>query len=115
MGGHRSILDNSVQFTDFAPIEIDDQRRQKIRRAQGLQHLLMSINTSDDRIKRSNYSYIINLQKYFHLIIPVLLMAIALNSVIRWSTSVSPVCLKTSLLMFTHSFLLLRSLCWFLG
>ena len=85
MKGFRSILDNSVQFTDFAPVEIDDQRRQKIRRAQGLQRLLMSINTSDDKIKRSNYSYIIKRQRYFHLIIPVLLLAIALNSVIRWS------------------------------
>ena len=85
MGGYRSIFDNSVQFTDFAPIEVDDQRRQKIRRAQGLQHFLMNINPRDDRIKRSNYSYIIKRQKYFHLIIPVLLMAISLNSVIRWS------------------------------
>ena len=85
MKGFRSILDNSVQFTDFAPVEIDDQRRQKIRRAQGLQRLLMSINTNDDRIKRSDYSYIIKRQRYFHLIIPVLLLAISLNSVIRWS------------------------------
>ena len=36
--------------------------------------------------KRSDYSYIIKRQpRYFHLIIPVLLLAISLNSVIRWS------------------------------
>lgn len=85
LGGYRSILDNSVQFTDFAPLGIEDQRRQKIRRAQGLQRLLISLNPKDNRIKHSDYSYIIKRQKYFHLIIPVLLLVISLNSVLRWS------------------------------
>ena len=83
--GLRSIFDSQAKFTDFAPSTIDGQRRQKIRRAQGLQTMLMTVAKQNKLVKRGKYSMIFSYQRYLHLTAPLLLFLAGLSAIIRWT------------------------------
>ena len=83
--GLRTIFDSEAKFTDFAPSTIDGQRRQKIRRAQGLQTMLMTIPKQNKLVKSGKYSMIFRYQKYLHLTAPMMLFFAGISAVIRWT------------------------------
>ena len=83
--GLRTIFDSEAKFTDFAPSTIDGQRRQKIRRAQGLQTMLMTIPKQNKLVKSGKYSTIFRYQRYLHLTAPIMLFFAGISAVIRWT------------------------------
>ena len=83
--GLRTIFDSEAKFTDFAPSTIDGQRRQKIRRAQGLQTMLMTIPKQNKLVKSGKYSMIFRYQRYFHLTAPLMLFFAGISAIIRWT------------------------------
>jgi hypothetical protein len=83
--GLRTIFDSEAKFTDFAPITIDGQRRQKIRRAQGLQTMLMTIPKQNQLVKSGRYSMIFRYQRYLHLTAPMMLFFAGISAIIRWT------------------------------
>ena len=83
--GLRTIFDSEAKFTDFAPSTIDGQRRQKIRRAQGLQTILMTLPKQNKLVKSGKYSMIFRYQRYLHLTAPVMLFFAGISAVIRWT------------------------------
>ena len=83
--GLRTIFDSEAKFTDFAPSTIDGQRRQKIRRAQGLQTMLMTIPKQNKLVKSGKYSMIFRYQRYLHLTAPMMLFFAGISAVIRWT------------------------------
>ena len=83
--GLRTIFDSEAKFTDFAPSTIDGQRRQKIRRAQGLQKMLMTIPKQNKLVKSGKYSMIFSYQRYLHLTAPLLLFLAGISAIIRWT------------------------------
>ena len=83
--GLRTIFDSEAKFTDFAPSTIDGQRRQKIRRAQGLQKMLMTIPKQNKLVKSGKYSMIFRYQRYLHLTAPMMLFFAGISAVIRWT------------------------------
>ena len=83
--GLRTIFDSEAKFTDFAPSTIDGQRRQKIRRAQGLQTMLMTIPKQNKLVNSGKFSSIIRYQKYLHLTAPLLIFSAGISAVIRWT------------------------------
>ena len=85
IGGLRSIFDSEASFTDFAPSTIEDQRRQKIRRAQGLQNMLKRFSHQQKIPNEGNFAEIFKAQYYLHLTAPMILFQIAITSIIRWS------------------------------
>jgi len=83
--GLRTIFDSEAKFSDFAPSTIDGQRRQKIRRAQGLQTMLMTVPKHNKLVKSGKYSMIFRYQRYFHLTAPLLLFFAGVSAIIRWT------------------------------
>ena len=83
--GLRTIFDSEAKFTDFAPSTIDGQRRQKIRRAQGLQTMLMTIPKQNELVKSGKYSMIFRYQRYLHLTAPLMLFFAGISAIIRWT------------------------------
>ena len=83
--GLRAIFDSEAKFSDFAPSTIDGQRRQKIRRAQGLQTMLMTIPKQNKLAKSGRYSMIFRYQRYFHLTAPMMLFFAGVSAIIRWT------------------------------
>ena len=84
-GGLRSIWDNQSKFTDFAPNTIEGQRRQKIRRAQGLQRMLKHLHKKVELTKGGKFSSIFRYQRYFHLTIPLILLLCGIVAIFRWT------------------------------
>ena len=84
IAGLRSILDANAAFTDFAPTTIEGQRRQKIRRAQGLQNLLHRFPKQHILPDDGDFSRIFRAQRHFHLVVPIMLFQIAIVTIIRW-------------------------------
>ena len=83
--GLRTIFDSEAKFTDFAPSTIDGQRRQKIRRAQGLQTMLMTIPKQNQLVNSGRYSMIFRYQRYLHLTAPMMLFFAGISAIIRWT------------------------------
>ena len=83
--GLRTIFDSQAKFTDFAPSTIDGQRRQKIRRAQGLQTMLMTVPKHNKLVNSGKYSMIFRYQRYLHLTAPFLLFFAGISAIIRWT------------------------------
>lgn len=83
--GLRAIFDSQAKFTDFAPSTIDGQRRQKIRRAQGLQTMLRNVSKQNKLVNRGKYSMIFSYQRYLHLTAPLLLFLAGISAIIRWT------------------------------
>ena len=84
IGGLRSVFDSEASFIDFAPSTIEGQRRQKIRRAQGLQNMLKRFSHQHKLPDEGRFAEIFNTQYYLHLTAPIILFQIAIASIIRW-------------------------------
>lgn len=84
-GGSRSILDEDASFIDFAPTTVEGQSRQKVRRAQGLQNILDKFPKQHELPEEGHFSTIFRTQKYFHLVVPMMLFQIAIVAIIRWT------------------------------
>ena len=84
-GGLRSILDEDASFIDFAPTTVEGQSRQKVRRAQGLQNILDKFPKQHELPEEGHFSTIFRTQRYFHLVVPMMLFQIAIVAIIRWT------------------------------
>lgn len=84
-GGSRSILDEDASFIDFAPTTVEGQSRQKVRRAQGLQNILDKFPKQHELPEEGHFSTIFRSQRYFHLVVPMMLFQIAIVAIIRWT------------------------------
>tara|TARA_B100000941_G_scaffold274437_1_gene235582 strand:+ start:111 stop:1322 length:1212 start_codon:yes stop_codon:yes gene_type:complete len=84
IGGLRSVFDSEASFIDFAPSTIEGQRRQKIRRAQGLQNMLKRFSHHHKLPDEGRFAEIFNTQYYLHITAPIILFQIAIASIIRW-------------------------------
>ena len=82
--GLKSIIDRQAKFIDFAPLDMESQRRQKIRRAQGLQNMLIKLPKTTKLSYKGEFSTIFRNQRYFHLTIPLLLLFCLGFAILRW-------------------------------
>jgi len=80
----RSIHDSEIHFEDVAPMSNEGQRRQKIRRGQGLQRLLMSHRKSWFDRKLGSFSSILRREAHFHILAPLLVMGAGIAGIVRW-------------------------------
>ena len=85
LNGLRSLHDSAVHFEDIAPASLEGQRRQKIRRGQGLQRLLVSHRKSWFDRRLGTFAGILRREAHFHLFAPVLFAAAGCAAVLRWS------------------------------
>ncbi len=85
LNGLRSLHDSDVYFEDVAPTTPEGQRRQKIRRGQGLQRLLVSHRKRWFDRRLGTFASILRREAHFHLFAPLLLAGAAFAAVIRWS------------------------------
>ena len=84
LSGLKSIFDDKASFTDIAPPTIEGQRRQKIRRAQGLQRLLRRQKHNLKIRSSSKFRRIFKRQNYFHNYSPFLALGAGLCALSRW-------------------------------
>ena len=82
--GWRTIADPMAHFVDAAPSTIKGQRRQKIRRAQGLQRLLIRQRKQATAKSQGLFSRIFRRQHHFHIIAPLALTVATTCAVLRW-------------------------------
>ena len=80
----RVITDEHAQFRDRAPTTLQEQRRQKLRRGQGLQRTLARFSPMVSPQTHGKYSTVIQRQRQFHLYAPLLLLSAVVFSVLRW-------------------------------
>ena len=86
LNGLRSIHDSDVHFEDIAPTTPEGQRRQKIRRAQGLQRLLLRHKKHWWNKRMGRFASILRREAHFHLFAPLLMVGVAAAAVLRWGT-----------------------------
>ena len=86
LNGLRSIHDPETQFQDVVPTTHEGQRRQKIRRAQGLQRLLLRHRKHWRSSRIGDFSLILRREAHFHLTAPLLMVGVATAAVLRWGT-----------------------------
>ena len=84
--GLRSIVDENVWFEDMAPPTLKGQRRQKIRRGQGLQRLLISKRSRFFDKRLGVFSTILRREAYFHIASPLLYGGFVVAAATRWIT-----------------------------
>ena len=84
LNGFRSLHDSNVHFEDVAPSTPEGQRRQKIRRGQGLQRLLMSHRKSWFDRRLGTFASILRREAHFHLIAPLMVFGAGMAAVLRW-------------------------------
>jgi len=84
MGGLRSIFDERSSFEDVAPPTIEGQRRQKIRRGQGLQRLLKSQKNNPKMLGTGRFRKIFTIQNYMHNYSPILAFGVGISALSRW-------------------------------
>ena len=84
LGGLRSIFDESASFEDIAPPTIDGQRRQKVRRAQGLQRLLKDQKKNTKLRNTGRFRKIFKAQHYMHIYSPILALGVGISALSRW-------------------------------
>ena len=82
--GWRSIVDPQARFVDVAPETAGEQRRQKIRRAQGLQRLLLRERRRAGQRSQGVFGRIVRRQVHFHIAAPLALTVAAFSAVLRW-------------------------------
>lgn len=85
LNGFRSIHDSEVCFEDIAPTTQEGQRRQKIRRGQGLQRLLIRYRSAWFDRRVGTFAKILRREAHFHLLAPLLLFGAAIAAIMRWS------------------------------
>jgi cellulose synthase/poly-beta-1,6-N-acetylglucosamine synthase-like glycosyltransferase len=84
MSGLRSIFDEKASFTDVAPPTIEGQRRQKIRRAQGLQRVLKDQKKNPKISSSGRFKKIFSMQHYLHIYSPLLALGAGMSALSRW-------------------------------
>ena len=84
MGGLRSIFDDKASFEDVAPPTIEGQRRQKIRRGQGLQRLLKRQKSNSKLTSTGSFRKIFKTQHYLHNYSPILALGVGITALSRW-------------------------------
>ena len=84
LNGLRSLHDSEIYFEDIAPTTPEGQRRQKIRRGQGLQRLLLSHRKSWFDSQLGNFAVILRREAHFHLFAPLLFTGAGLAAILRW-------------------------------
>ena len=82
--GWRSIVDSKARFVDAAPATVEQQRRQKIRRAQGLQRLLIRQRKRATAKTQGMFAKIMRRQFHFHITAPLALTIAAFSAAMRW-------------------------------
>ena len=82
--GWRAIADPLATFVDVAPPTLKGQRRQKLRRAQGLQRLLTRMRKRAAGKSQGVFGRIFRRQHHFHVIAPLAMTVAAASAVLRW-------------------------------
>ena len=82
--GWRTLADPQAMFIDAAPSTVKGQRRQKIRRAQGLQRLLIRQRKQATTKGQGLFGRIFRRQYHFHIVAPLALTVAAATAVLRW-------------------------------
>lgn len=83
LAGYRAIQDPELKFTDYMPSTNSGQRRQKVRRGQGLiRHLLRMRRTLFDS-KLGRFRGILRMQMSMMVISPLLLLVVILFALLR--------------------------------
>lgn len=82
--GWRTLADPLAQFVDVAPGTLEGQRRQKIRRAQGLQRLLIRQRKQATAKSQGVFGRIFRRQFHFHIVAPLALTIASATAVLRW-------------------------------
>lgn len=83
LGGLRSIQDPNLFFTDQMPTTIKGQRRQKIRRAQGLIRLLARKRKYWFSRREGRFSTILRRNAWMHLFSPIAMAGVAILAILR--------------------------------
>jgi len=82
--GWRTLTDPLAHFVDAAPSTIKGQRRQKIRRAQGLQRLLTRQRKQATARSQGLFGRIFRRQHHFHIVAPLALTVATTSAILRW-------------------------------
>lgn len=82
--GWRTLTDPLATFTDAAPTSGKSQRRQKVRRAQGLQRLLVRERKRAAAKGQGVFGRIFRRQHHFHITAPLALTVALISAVLRW-------------------------------
>ena len=82
--GWRTLTDPLARFVDAAPSTLEGQRRQKIRRAQGLQRLLTRERKRATARGQGLFGRIFRRQHHFHIVAPLALTIATVSAVLRW-------------------------------
>lgn len=107
LGGLRAIQDSALIFTDHMPTTSKGQRRQKVRRAQGIVRLLARKRSHWFSRRHGRYSTILRRNAWMHLLSPLLMSGAALTALMRnvvgdqilWLTGIEIYCVVSWLLM----------------
>lgn len=83
--GWRTVVDPMARFVDAAPSTASEQRRQKIRRAQGLQRLLIRQRKQAGGRHQGMFGRIFRRQTHFHVTAPLALSVATFSAAMRWA------------------------------
>lgn len=82
--GLRVVVDPQALFTDVAPLTRAGQRRQKIRRGQGLQRLLLRKRSTAGHPNMGVFGRVFRRQHHFHVVAPILVGVAVAAGALRW-------------------------------
>ena len=82
--GWRAVADPLATFIDVAPSTVEGQRRQKLRRAQGLQRLLTRMRKRSSGKSQGVFGRIFRRQHHFHVIAPLAITVATASALLRW-------------------------------
>ena len=82
--GWRAVADPLASFIDAAPLTTEGQRRQKLRRAQGLQRLLTRMRKRASGKRQGVFGRIFRRQHHFHVIAPLAITVATASALLRW-------------------------------
>ena len=82
--GWRAVADPLASFIDVAPSTVEGQRRQKLRRAQGLQRLLTRMRKRASGKRQGVFGRIFRRQHHFHVIAPLAITVATASALLRW-------------------------------
>ena len=82
--GWRAVADPLATFIDVAPSTVEGQRRQKLRRAQGLQRLLTRMRKRAAGRRQGVFGRIFRRQHHFHVIAPLAITVATASALLRW-------------------------------
>lgn len=83
LGGLRSIQDPELTFTDMMPLNAKDQRRQKVRRAQGLIRLLARKRKHWFSRREGRFAKILRRNAWMHILSPLAIAGGAVLAILR--------------------------------